>query len=63
MPEGDERVAFVDGLSPTSGPSCAIERRRDAGAPEPGDEARAAALDEQARAGAIALFLEPIPED
>jgi len=64
VPEGDERVAFVDGLSPDERAELrAIERRRVAGAPEPGDEARAAALDEQARAGAIALFLEPIPED
>ena len=63
VPDGDERVAFVNGLSEAERAELrAIERRRDAGEPEPGDEARAAALDEQARAGAIALFLEPIPE-
>jgi len=56
-------VAFVNGLSEAERAELrAIERRRDAGEPEPGDEARAAALDEQARTGAIALFLEPIPE-
>jgi hypothetical protein len=63
VPDGDERVAFVNGLSEAERAELrAIERRRDAGDPEPGDEARSAALDEQARAGAIALFLEPIPE-
>jgi len=63
VPEGEERVAFVDGLSGAErAEQRAIERRLQAGAPEPGDEARAAALDEKARAGAIALFLAPIPD-
>jgi hypothetical protein len=63
LPEGEERVAFVDGLTGAErAEQRAIERRRRAGEPEPGDEARAAALDEKARAGAIALFLAPIPD-
>jgi hypothetical protein len=64
VPEGDERVAFVDGLSAAErAERRAIERRGQAGEPRPGDEARAAALDEKAQQGAVALFLEPIPED
>jgi hypothetical protein len=62
VPAGDERVAFVDGLSEAERAEVrAIVRRRDAGEPDPGDEARAAALDEKARAGAVALLLAPIP--
>jgi hypothetical protein len=63
VPEGEEQVAFVDGLTAAErAEQRAIESRRQAGQPEPEDEARAAALDEKARAGAIALFLAPIPE-
>jgi hypothetical protein len=62
VPEGEERVAFVDGLSAAERAELrAIEARGQAGQPEPGDDTRAAALDQKAKAGAIALFLAPIP--
>ena len=62
VPEGAERVALVDGLTPAERSELrAIERRQSDGVPRAGDEATAATLDERKRAGAVALFLEPVP--
>ncbi len=62
LPVGGERVAFVDGLSPAERSELrAIVHLRHDGEARPGDGARAAALRRKRDAGAVALFLLPIP--
>jgi hypothetical protein len=61
LPEGGERVAFVDGLSPAERAELqAIAGRRHAGETRPGDNTRATALQRKRAGGAVALYLLPI---
>jgi len=60
-PDGAQRVAFVDGLSPAQRRElAAIRARKAGGSSRPGDAARGDVLEQQRGLGAVALFLRPI---